>query len=85
MLKKSLFDGILGKKLPESAEPVQQAESESSAEPENNGDEIEHLFITEDNKKNKKMKKKTVQKDPRIDTGILRNRIANKIAKMDNQ
>ena len=85
MAKKSLFDGLLGKKQPKSAEPLQQAESENDVGSENSGEEIEHLFITEDNKKNKKLKKKMIQKDPRIDTGILRNRIANKIAKMNNQ
>ena len=73
-----LFNGILGKKQSESAELVESADVEDSQE------EIEHLYITEDDKKNKRLKKKAVQKDPKIDTAILRNRIADKIAKINN-
>ena len=76
-----LFNGILGKKQSESAEPAEPAES---ADVEDSQEEIEHLYITEDDKKNKRLKKKAVQKDPKIDTAILRNRIADKIAKMNN-
>ena len=73
-----LFNGILGKKQMDSTESVEAASAE------NNEDEIEHLFITEDDKKNKKFKKKAVQKDPKIDTAILRKQIADKIAKINN-
>ena len=73
-----LFNGILGKKQSESAEPAESADVEDSQE------EIEHLYITEDDKKNKRLKKKAVQKDPKVDAAILRNRIADKIAKMNN-
>ncbi len=78
MAKKSLFGGILGKKQ---SKPVVEAEQ---VDAEANEESIEHLYITEDDKKNKKYKKKIVTKDPKIDTAILRNRIADKIAKMDN-
>jgi hypothetical protein len=50
---------------------------------ENNFDDsvIEHFWMTKDDNKNKKS---TAKKDPRIETGILRSRIAEKIAKMNN-
>jgi len=42
--------------------------------------EVDHLWMKED----LDAKKPTLKKDPRVDTGILRNRIAEKIAKMNN-
>jgi len=42
--------------------------------------EVDHLWMTEDSD----AEKPKLEKDPRIDTGILRNRIADKIAKMNN-
>lgn len=78
MVKKSLFDGILGKKQPKVAEPAVDSKNQEDEEA------IKHLYITEDDKKNRKYKKKAIQSDPKIDTGILRNRIAEKIAKMNN-
>ena len=50
---------------------------------ENNFDDsvIEHFWMTKDDNKNKKS---TAKKDPRIETGILRSRIAEKIAKINN-
>jgi|GEM_PF-2654456 len=42
--------------------------------------DVDHLWMTED----QEAEKPKLEKDPRIDTGILRNRIADKIAKMDN-
>ncbi len=41
---------------------------------------VDHLWMKEDIDANKP----TQVKDPRVDTGILRNRIADKIAKMNN-
>lgn len=53
---------------------------------ENNFDDsvIEHFWMTKDDNKNNKNKKSTAKKDPRIETGILRSRIAEKIAKINN-
>ena len=42
--------------------------------------EVDHLWMKEDLDAEKPM----LEKDPRIDTGILRNRIADKLAKMNN-
>ncbi len=42
--------------------------------------EVDYLWTKED----LNPKKPTPKKDPRVDTGILRNRIADKIAKMNN-
>lgn len=74
MAIKSLFDGVLGKKQANIAAPAAQ----------NNEEFIDYVWMTEDDKKNKKKKKLAAKKDPRIDTAILRNRIADKIAKMNN-
>lgn len=74
MAIKSLLDGVLGKKQANTVEPAA----------ENNEEVIDYLWMTEDDKKNKKKKKLAAKKDPRIDTAILRNRIADKVAKMNN-
>ncbi|MEM7401667.1 MAG: hypothetical protein AAF304_06930 [Pseudomonadota bacterium] len=42
--------------------------------------EVDHLWMKED----LDAKKPKLEKDPRVDTGILRNRIADKLAKMNN-
>ena len=76
MAKKSLLDGVLGKKQPKAVESVESVESDDTV--------IDHIWMTEDVKKNKKRKKLVAKKDPKIDTGILRNRIADKISKMNN-
>jgi hypothetical protein len=77
MGKKSLLDKITGKKAAEAAVP-----QSIEAEPENQeaAGEVDHLWMKEDID----ARKPTLEKDPRIDTGILRNRIADKIAKRNN-
>lgn len=81
MDKKSLLDKIRGKK--ESA-VVESDHQESVPEPTEVNTEVtgvvDHLWMKED--LDAEMPK--LEKDPRIDTGILRNRIADKIAKMNN-
>ncbi len=70
MAKKSLFDNIIGK--------VQsQLKKESSVQVE---DEVDHLWMTQDN--SQIIKKPATKKDPRIDTGILKDRIREKIGKI---
>jgi len=78
MSKKSLLDKLTGKK-----EPVAAPESvpvEAEAEDQQVEGEVDHLWMKED----LDAEKPKLEKDPRIDTGILRNRIADKIAKMNN-
>lgn len=75
MAKKSLLGNIFGEKQTKSVKS-----KVSSPSPDDSV--IEHLWMTEDHDKN--IKKSAVKKDSRIDTGILRDRIANKIAKMNN-
>ena len=77
MAKKSLLDNIFSKKQtkPEKSKASSATQADDDAV-------IDHLWMTEDHDKNKK--KPVVKKDPRIDTGILRDRIANKISKMNN-
>lgn len=80
MGKKSFLDKITGKKSPK-AEEVASVEAESAPEDQGvAGGEVDHLWMKEDID----AKKPQLVKDPRIDTGILRNRIADKISKMDN-
>ncbi len=72
----SLLDKIIGKSsnaVPENTIP---------AEPNNQAvvDEVDHLWMKEDID----AKKPALKNDPRVDTGILRNRIAEKISKMNN-
>lgn len=45
-----------------------------------NNQEVDHLWVMEE----QEAKKPKTVKDPRIDTGILRNRIAEKLAKTNN-
>ncbi len=52
----------------------------SDAETEVADGEVDHLWMREEQDN----KKETLVKDPRVDTGILRNRIAEKLAKMNN-
>lgn len=75
MAKKSLLGNIFGKKRTKSVKTKTSSTSPDDAV-------IEHLWMTEDHDKN--IKKPVAKKDPRIDTGILRDRIADKIAKMNN-
>ncbi len=77
MGKKSFLDKITGKKAAEAVVP-----QPIEAEPENQeaAGDVDHLWMKEDID----AKKPTLEKDPRIETGILRNRIADKIAKMNN-
>lgn len=77
MGKKSFLDKVRGKK--ESAVTVSEA-VESVPEHVDVAGEVDHLWMKED----LDAKKPKLEKDPRIDTGILRNRIADKIAKMSN-
>jgi hypothetical protein len=79
MGKQSFLDKITGKKDSEidgiKSAPESASEAQSVAE-----GEVDHLWMKED----LDAKKPKLEKDPRIDTGILRNRIADKIAKMNN-
>ena len=68
MGKKSFLDKITGKKAPE---PVDVELEEG---------DVDHLWMKEDIDAKKPM----LEKNPKIDTGILRGRIADKIAKMNN-
>ncbi len=78
MFNKSHLDDIIGrvqsKILQEQPKKVPYVESGDS--------DIDHLAMKEDHTQIKK--KSVAKKDPRIDTGILRDRIAKKIAKMNN-
>lgn len=73
MSKKSLLYKITGSK--ETAEVAESTPVHTKV-----AAEVDHLWMKED----LDAKKPKLQKDPRIDTGILRNRIADKIAKMHN-
>jgi len=77
MSKNSFLDKIRGKKESIAAESVEVDSDSDVVEIEG---EVDHLWMKED----LDAKKPTLEKDPRIDTGILRNRIADKIAKMNN-
>ncbi len=78
MAKKSLIDILLDKKQTKAG----KSQHKSAASVESDDTVIDHLWMTEDHDKNKK--KPVVKKDPRIDTGILRDQIANKITKLNN-
>jgi len=77
MAKKSLFDNIVGtvkskiKKEPPKKESSVQVEVE---------DEVDHLWMTQDN--SQIINKPATKKDPRIETGILKDRIREKIGKI---
>lgn len=80
MGKKSILDKITGKKASAAvvSEPV-EADVESQQGDGQGDGEADNLWMKEDID----AKKPKLEKDPRIDTGILRNRIADKIAKMN--
>ena len=69
----SLLDKITGKKV---SEEIVLSGSDSQKVV----GEVDYLWMKED----LNAKKPALKKDPRVDTGILRNRIADKIAKMNN-
>ncbi len=83
MNKKSILNKIKGIResnavVSENVESAPQAIQANQA-----GDvtaEVDHLWMKED----LDAEKPKLVKDPRVDTGILRNRIADKIAKMNN-
>lgn len=77
MGKKSFLDKITGNKAAEAVAP-QAIEAES--ENQQAAGEVDHLWMKEDID----AKKPKLEKDPRIETGILRNRIAEKIAKRNS-
>ena len=77
MTMKSLLNKITGNESPQ-----QDGEAPADSEQEHHPatEEVDHFWMKED----LNAKKPVLEKDPRIDTGILRNRIADKIAKMNN-
>jgi hypothetical protein len=77
MSKKSIIDKISGKKTPA---PTPSKEEVAKSESQHVEGEVDHLWMKED----LDAKKSKLEKDPRIDTGILRDRIADKIAKLNN-
>ena len=77
MTMKSLLNKITGNESPQQ-DGEMPADSEQGHHPAT--EEVDHLWMKED----LDAKKPKLEKDPRIDTGILRNRIADKIAKMNN-
>ena len=77
MIMKSILNKITGN---ESSQQDVELPAESKHEHQPATEEVDHLWMKED----LDAKKPKLEKDPRIDTGILRNRIADKIAKMNN-
>lgn len=81
MNKKSLLNKIVGKNPTKASGVAEVGTSESViADSSAGAGEVDHLWMKED----LNAEKPKLEKDPRIDTGILRNRIADKIAKMNN-
>lgn len=80
MSKKSFFDKITGKKeaVAESGPVIEDGAAGEEHAPQEG--EVDHLWMKED----LDAKKPKLEKDPRIDTGILRDRIADKLSKMNN-
>jgi hypothetical protein len=76
MAKSSFLDKITGKV---SSEARITQESDAEIQP-NDSCEVDHLWMKED----LDAKKPKLEKNPKIDTAILRNRIADKIAKMND-
>lgn len=74
--KKSLFDDIVG--VVQSKIVKQAPKKAPSLEEEG---EVDYLWMTEDHSEIKE--KPVVKKDPRIDTGILKDRIKEKLAKLN--
>lgn len=77
MAKKSLLDKIAGKKAPQKNANVNNS---SDAKGQDLAGEVDHLWMKEDID----AKKPKAMRNPKIDTEILKNRIAEKIAKMNN-
>lgn len=77
MSKMSFLDKIKGNNEPAA---VMSEDAESIPENIDVAGEVDHLWMKED----LDAEKPKLVKDPRVDTGILRNRIADKIAKMNN-
>ena len=76
---KSLLNNILGKKKLVEAEPVPVVkESDDAGE-----GGVQHLWITQ-NDAPEPSAKKAEPREPKVDTAIMRNRIAEKIAKLNN-
>ena len=75
MSKNSFLDKIRGKKV--SIEAMSEVPESIPSDMEG---EVDHLWMKED----LDAEPLKVEKDPRIDTGILRNRIADKITKLNN-
>lgn len=71
MFKKSLFENLLGKKKPE----------ELDTTPVDAEGVVEHQWMTQIHDKKVKKVYKT---EPKVDTAIMRNRIAEKISKLNN-
>jgi len=77
--KKSFFDDIVGKvqsqlgKKPTNKTPTPSVEVEG---------EVDHLWMSED--RSQIRENPVTKRDPRIDTGILKDRTKEKLAKLDN-
>ena len=77
MANQSFLDKITGKIAPQKVANVNDS---SDAEGQDLVDEVDHLWMKEDID----AKKPKAVRNPKVDTGILKNRIAEKIAKMNN-
>lgn len=75
---KSLFDDLVGKV--QSSFVKQKPKKTPSVENEGEG-EVDHLWMTEDHSQIRE--NPVVERDPRIDTGILKYRIKEKHAKLN--
>ena len=78
MVMKSLLNKITDRTTSQRLDAA-STEQEEEHQEEVTG-EVDHLWMKED----LDAKKPKLVKDPRVDTGILRNRIADKLAKMNN-
>jgi len=76
MKKKSLFNDVVGK-IQSNFVKQQPAKKAPSVEGEA---EVDHLWMAQDN--SQIIKKPVTKKDPRIDTGILQDRIKEKLTKL---
>ena len=77
MAMKSFLNKLAGKDI---HEEVVLCDGGTGSENLDLAGEVDHLWMKEDLDE----KKPKLEKNPKIDTGILRNRIADKIAKMNN-
>ena len=76
MEKKSFLDKITGKKIPNTVTAKHEnLESENQI-----AGDVDHLWMKEDID----ARKPKIESNTRVDTGILRGRIADKIAKLNN-